>query len=320
MLSTPSPEALMRAILLLAPWLVACTAVPPRTAPPAPTADTVDTVEAAVQQLPSTDVFLVPIEGAGEHVRAGTPRNLTRRSGYDNQPAFTPDGAAILYTSIRDDGQADIYRYDLGRQRATRLTATPESEYSPTPLPTGNGFSVVRVERDGTQRLWSFDWRGANPRLLLEDIRPVGYHAWADSTTLGLFVLGEPHTLQIADLRRGTAVVAASDIGRALHRVPGRGSISFVEKLQPGDWWITEIDPRTRQIEQLARTRDGVEDYAWLPDGSLLMGEGSVLYRWTRESGRWTPIADFADAGLRGISRLAVSPDGRHLALVAVVP
>ena len=33
---------------------------------------------------------------------------------------------------------------------------TPENEYSPQPIPDDDGFSVVRVEADGDQRLWRF--------------------------------------------------------------------------------------------------------------------------------------------------------------------
>lgn len=39
--------------------------------------------------------------------------NLTVRPGYDNQPQLTPDGAALLFTSVREDGRADTWRYDL---------------------------------------------------------------------------------------------------------------------------------------------------------------------------------------------------------------
>src|SRR6267378_1894361 len=95
-------------------------------------------------------------------------------------------------------------------------------EYSPTPLPDGKGFSVIRVEADSTQRLWAFDRDGSRPRLVLDSIKPVGYHAWADAHALVLFVLGSPPTLQIADAGSPGArgEVLAHDIGRSLQRIP----------------------------------------------------------------------------------------------------
>jgi hypothetical protein len=66
-----------------------------------------------------------------------------------------------------------------------------------------------------------------------DNVKPVGYHAWADDHTLALFVLGQPATLQIADTRTGTARVIARDIGRSIQRIPGStpvSSISFVQR------------------------------------------------------------------------------------------
>ena len=177
----------------------------------------------AAAQPPATDIYLADLRVADGRVNVGAPLNVTARPGYDNQPYFLPDGRAFLYTSIRADSQADIYRYDLGPATSVRLTTTRESEYSPTPLPDGTGFSVVRVEADSTQRLWAFDWDGTRPRLVLDSIKPVGYHAWGDAHTLALFVLGSPPTLQIADARAPgrPGDVVARDIGRSLHGCRG---------------------------------------------------------------------------------------------------
>ena len=75
--------------------------------------------------------------------KPGAARRVTTWEGYDNQPSFTPDGAAILYTSIRADNQADIYRHGLADNSTMRLTETEEAEYSPTVTPDGKFFSVV---------------------------------------------------------------------------------------------------------------------------------------------------------------------------------
>jgi len=277
------------------------------------------------QGPPGTDIFLAELrargKSAGDRVEVGTPVNVTHRPGYDNQPFFTPDGRGVLYTSVLG-GQADIWRYDIAAGRNVQLTkTTPESEYSATPLPDGSGFSVVRVEADSTQRLWRFDWDGAHPALVLAGVKPVGYHAWGDAHTLALFVLGQPATLQIADLRTGQATPVARDIGRGVQRVPGdRPAISFVQKGAPPDsaWAVAEIDLATLQIRPLIRTLVGVDQYAWTPAGVLLMAKGAKLYQWSPSRGAdWEEVADFTALGLEGITRLAVSPRGDRLALVA---
>src|SRR5204863_1020224 len=112
-----------------------------------------------------------------------------------------------------------------------------------------------------TQRLWQFTADGANPRVVLENVKPVGYHAWADNQALALFVLGQPATLQLADTRTGIATVLASDIGRSIQRIPaaaGQGSasatISFVQRDRTADGVslvIKELNPVTRAISVL---------------------------------------------------------------------
>ena len=269
---------------------------------------------------PSTDIFLVEVTGRDGLWRFGRPRNVTGREGYDNQPHFTPGGEAILYTSIREDRQADIYRFDVRPGGAhTRLTATAEDEYSPTPMPGGAFFSVVRVEADRTQRLWKFPFSGGAPALVLENVKPVGYHVWADEHTLGLFVLGTPNTLQLADTRTGRAETILPNVGRSLQRVPGRRAFSFVHKVSDAEWLVKTFDLRTRAVTTVAPTVPGSEDYVWTPDGrALLMAKGSKLFmRRLAADADWKEAADFAADGLKEITRLALSPKGDRLALVA---
>jgi len=270
-------------------------------------------------QAPSTDVWLAPLSRVGDSLVVGTPRNLTNRPGYDNQPSFTPDSRAILYTSIREDGQADIYRYDLASGAITRLTSTPESEYSPTATPDGKHFSVVRVERDSTQRLWRFPLAGGEPSLVLEQVKPVGYHAWVDDTTLALFVLGQPATLQLATVRDGAARVVASNIGRSLARGP-QGLVTYVQR-DSTRALVVERSAAGGDARDLVTLASRAADFvAWTPTGDLLTGRGAGIDRWNGRRGAaaaWLPVAEFSGATLRNVSRLAVSPDGRWLAFVA---
>ena len=270
---------------------------------------------------PATDIYVADLRLAGRKISVGTPVNATARAGYDNQPFFLPSGHAFLYTSVHEDGQADIYRYDLDRKTSSRITTTRESEYSPTPLPEGAGFSVVRVEADSTQRLWAFDADGTHPRLVLDSIKPVGYHAWADDHTLVLFVLGTPSTLQIADARSPGAhgAVLARDVGRSLQRVPGRPAVSFIQRDSSAGPSLQELDIRTRRITTLVQLPAGADFVAWTRDGIALAASGTTLYQWDQQrGGDWETVADLAPAGLTNVTRLAISRKGDRIAIVAV--
>ncbi len=295
----------------------------------------------AAQPPPDTEIYLAPMKTANGAIELGTAVNITNQPGYDNQPFFTPDGKAVLFTSVRGSRaaaggtQTDIYRYDIASKQTAQVTRTPESEYSPTMTPAGN-ISVVRVELDGnnTQRLWRFTPEGLDPRLVLENIKPVGYHAWADDQTLALFVLGastgvgagQPATLQLADTRTGTAVTLASDIGRSLQRMPGAAggsprAISFVQRERSGDTMslvIKELNPSTRAISVLTPAVAGSReaDCAWTPEGTLLMVHGTTLFSWRRGQSEWKEVTTLERLGLPGVTRLAVSPKGDYLALV----
>ena len=144
------------------------------------------------------------------------------------------------------------------------LIKSPENENSPTYLPAGigeaGGFSVVQSEMDRTQRLWRFDAQGRNPQLVLNDVKPVGYHAWVDANHLVLFILGtqgKPATLQIAEVKTGKAEIILENVGRSLHRIPGTKLASFVQREPSGDFWVKQIDPASKQIEPLVKAVEG---------------------------------------------------------------
>ena len=265
----------------------------------------------------STDIYLYSVGGI-PLVSRGRLANLTARAGYDNQP-FWDGNSRLLYTS-QHDGQYDIYAIEFSTSRIERVTSTPESEYSAAPTPDGSAISVVRVERDSAQRLWRFPANGGSPSLILPDIRPVGYYAWLDSATLALFVLGSPNSLRIADTRTGQARVVANGLGRSLQRVPGGRKASFLHRV--GSRWILKTvspDPRpdgSFAIDSIAVMPDSADYVAWRSETELYTAAGSRVLR-LRIPGSWEEVADLAESGVRGISRLALSPDGRRLALVA---
>jgi dipeptidyl aminopeptidase/acylaminoacyl peptidase len=294
---------------LLAMILIAPAALQPPRAPASPP--------------PDTDIFLASFSAHGQPA-VSRAVNITHTPGYDNQPSFTPDGAGLLFTSNRGATQTDIYRYEIAAETTTRVTDTPEGEYSPTVTPDGQHISAIRVEADGTQRLWQFTLQGAGaalppPTLVLERVKPVGYHAWADDHTLALFVLGTPATLQLADTRSGNAVEIARGISRSIQRVPRSGTISFVDRDEDGSLMVRELDPKTRAVTTLVAAVPGAKeaDLAWTPDGELLMAEKDVLYAWRRDANSWSRLANLASLGMHGVTRLAVSPKGDRIAIVA---
>jgi hypothetical protein len=268
----------------------------------------------------STDLFLVDVWSEGGLVQLGRPERITDRAGYDNQPCFSADGRSVLFVS-REGKRADILRYGRESGKIERVTSGGDREYSPQPLPSGDGFSAIRAEREARQRLWTYDSNGddAEPLFPMLDL-PFLYYAWADDSNVVAVLEGSPgsKSLYLGDVDGGEVRRLEDHVGRSVQRVPGRRAVSFVHKETAADWWVKMFDLETGEISRVARTLQGVEDHAWTPAGVLVMARGSELWLFAPGSGEgWKFAADFADAGLRDISRIAVSPEGDAIVLVA---
>lgn len=288
-------------------------------------------------QVPSTDIYLIKIDKRPGKQIFGEPVNITKREGYDNQPFFLWDGRTILYTSIREDKQADIYSYDIKKKKTRRLTRTPEDEYSPTLMPDGRHISVVRVEADSTQRLWKFDMKGKNPELILPNVKGVGYHAWKNDSQVVLFMLGDTFSLQLANVRTGEVQVLDEEIGRSLAVSHNGAGIYYVSKKDSNAWYIMEIgrlhthEGERVRPQRLMQLPGGTEDFIMDWDFNIYTGcGGQVLFYGSRKAGSgippkcagleklpaWQVLHDLGGTEAEQFYRLALSPNGDYLAVV----
>lgn len=272
----------------------------------------------AFSQFPSTDIFLGSLRTEKGMPSIDSVVNVTSRPGYDNQPSFDSSGNALYFVSIGEDRQADIFAYSTMKHSLSRVTHTPESEYSPTVMPGGRHLSSVVVEMDSTQRLWKFPLSTGKAEPVLRSVKGVGYHCWIDSATVALFILGDTtNTLEVATLSSEALYTVADHVGRCIKRIPGQMKISYVEKVSENDWWITAFDLASRKSQRIVKTVEGSEDYVWMSGGSLLMGYGSKVYYWNPEVGPgWEECADLSKWEVKGITRLVVDDARDAIAVV----
>ena len=266
---------------------------------------------------PSTEVFLAPLTWTNSSVTVGTPVNITNNPGYDNQPSFLPDSSAVLFASNRDTKQNDIYKYDIASKQIVQLTKTDENEYSPLVAPDGKSFLCVH---GAEQSIFRYDMDGGNPRLAYKHGDAlIGYHVWTTPTEFAAFILATanaPQSLQVIDTTTGKGQIIETNTGRSLLRRIGHNTISFVSKTDPQKWVIKEFDIKTHAVSVITETVPRSEDLTWLPDGRILMASGSKLFVWQAGTAGWAEIADLTAAGVKRITRLAASRDGKFLALV----
>lgn len=268
------------------------------------------------QQPPATDIYLFDLKIRRSGLVLTSKLNITSRKGYDNQPFFHPQQPLLYYASAGSDGRTDVLVYNYKTAETSRLTQTPEREYSPTVTPDGKFISCIIQHDNGAQDLGMYPVNGGNPTILIENLI-VGYHAWINDHALLLFVLGQPNTLRVYDIPTKQDKVLAQHVGRSLHRIPGQANMSFIDKQTDG-WLIKKYNPQSESITTIAATLPGREDIAWTSDGKVLMSDGTQLYYLS--PGRdttWKVISMPKGFTLKNITRIAVSADGTKLAVVA---
>jgi len=269
-----------------------------------------------------TDLFLIQITSDGETLVFANPVKINNSEGYNNQPFFHPDGVSLFYSS-GVGSNTDIYCYTIETGQITRLTDTPDSEYSPTVMPGGKQLSVIQLvlsegPREGAQPLLAFPIDGGQPDLIFEDGEKVGYHAWIDSDNVVMFLLGSPNFLQITNLKDQSSLRIAENIGRSLYKIPNQEAISFSQNKEDGLNVIMSYNLKTRQTESIVSMLDGNSFYAWSSSGMLVMGVESTLYLFRPGVDKdWQYIWDLAEFGIKNISRLAVHPKILWIAVVS---
>lgn len=282
-------------------------------------------ISLAAQSPGKSDILLFSLAKTADSTwRPDAPRFLSafNRGGYNNQPNFFGNNELWLTAQFPSDtAQTDIIALDLLLKTQTRVTATATTaEYSPTPMPGGKRFSAVRVEEDGNQRLWSFPLdRSDNGRPEFPKIYNVGYHCWLRDTLVVFFIVGEndqPHTLYAVGTKAQKPQRVASNIGRCLVKRPD-GKLLFVQKPTEQTWFLKTWDAKTNAQEIVLKMPGGSEDFALLPDGTLLAGNGPKLFQYNpRRDSDWKEVADCSKYGVKKITRLAVSKDGKLAVVV----
>ncbi|WP_417496854.1 TolB family protein [Maricaulis sp.] len=300
-----------------------------------PAADT-DTAPAEAAGLPGTDIHIFALDWVNGQPVIGAPTGGVIRPGYDNQPAFTPDGSALLYTAGDDSGETDIWRLDLATGATTPVTRTAdESEYSPRVPPGEAALSYIYQPPGGYAGNAYLANADNSDRRPAEQLAPVGYYLFSgDMRHVVTFALGETNTLQLIDRS------ADPEVPQHIADNPGR---SFARTLTGDGAWVTlERADGGFAVHRLdfasGRLRDGFDlpgdsqDFARIAspasglfaldgffsssDGTLYYGTVSADASAATLSPVWVEIAELEALGLSDVNRIAVNPAMDRIAFV----
>lgn len=283
-------------------------------------------------EFPSFDVYIAPIEKIDSGYAVQRPENITNRKLFDGAAQFAHDGSLMIY-SVMEDVQIDIHRYVPETKTLTRLTHTPESEFSPRLMSDGKNFTAMRLEAPYVDRIWQYPLsENAEPEIVFHVISPIGWHTWYDDNTALLVIetfpgykdteTGMLKTFAIANRGRERVHKIQDGVGSCTAPTPYANAASFVS--------VTGDVPQLKSVNLENGSVSVVSDmpggganpcFAYAPNGDLLMMRGTEVWmRSKRESGYadWKQTGDLAEYGISGrVILTSVSPDGKSISFVA---
>jgi hypothetical protein len=265
-------------------------------------------------QLPDTDIWLFELRKNKSHkTEAVNGKNISARKGYDNQPSFDSQSKNLYYSAMMAGQQTDIYKYTLKKKKTTRVTITGESEYSPVPLQDNNSFSCVVVEKDSTQRVYIVNSE-TGAATYKSTFDSVGYYTFLNADTIVYYQLTSPPSLRYHVKSSGEdKFIASSPIRTFLTLNRHVLLFGIKEKEQLTFFKYDFLLAKAIKYTSLSSLS---EDFFYHPDYGLMMSEGNKLLRFIEKTGTWQQLFDLSASGISKITRFAISPDGKFLAVV----
>ena len=184
----------------------------------------------AFAQLPQTNIFLTNVTFNLGNMTVTKPVNISGKNSYSDDPAFSPDGKVILYTSYSDSlGHTEIYKYQLKTKTSALFTSSADSKRMPAMMPDGKNVSFIVSEQPAHHRLWKMPLTGGTPEIILKDKDSIGSYCWMSPDSVALQVLSNPASLQAASISTGAAKTVATNVRACIKRMPAQGPV-------PGKW------------------------------------------------------------------------------------
>lgn len=266
----------------------------------------------------NTEIHLFDIELSGENYKLVNGKNISNNDGYDSQPYFYNDNL-VLFSSSRN-GQTDIAKYNVRDQQLTYLNNTQNGgEYSPQKIPNSKNVSAVRLDNNGLQRFYEYNFKTGKDKEIIADLK-VAYPFWFDKKTLvSAVIVNDSLHLMISDIKKKTNTTVAKMVGRSIHKIPNTNLVSFISKENKDYWLLKSLNIKTQEIKNITSLGQS-EDITWLTNGTLLIAMGKSIYKFDpNKDKRPSLFFSFSDENINNISRITVNATSSKLAIVAEV-
>lgn len=266
----------------------------------------------------NTEIHLFDIEISGENYQLKNGKNISNNKGYDSQPYFYNDNL-ILFASERN-GQTDIAKYNIRDQEISYINNTEKGgEYSPQKIPNSKNISAVRLDNDGLQRFYEYNFKSGKDKELIHNLK-VAYPYWHNKNTLvASVIVNDSLHLIISDVKKKTNTTVAKTVGRSIHKIPNTKLVSFISKADQKNWVLKSLNLENLEIKTICSLGKS-EDVTWLINGTLLISRGNSIYKFNPKKDKNPSLFyRFIDENINNISRIAVNSLSTKIAIVAEV-
>lgn len=266
----------------------------------------------------NTEVHVFDITLTNNKYHLSNGKNISNNKGYDSQPYFYENNKLIFASSRKNN--TDIVIYDLLDNTKRFISNTPNGgEYSPQRIPNSKSISAVRLDNDGLQRFYKYNFKTGKNKELIQKLK-VAYPNWYDkNTVVAVSIVNDSLQLFISNLKKKTNISVAKNVGRSVHKIPNTDLMSFISKENKKYWLVKSINPKTKEIKTITSVGKS-EDITWLPNGTLLIAKDNSIYKFNPKTDKYPNLFfSFSDENINNISRITVNSTGTKIALVAEV-
>ncbi len=264
----------------------------------------------------NTEVYVFDIAPSYEGLELLNGRNISNNEGYDNQPSFISNETLVF--AGNNDGQTDISEYNLTSKLQKWVNQkTDGGEFSPQKFPSNDDLAAVRLDKDGLQRLYRYNSEKGKSSEIIKDLQVAYFAFYNDQKILATVLDGDSMDLVLIDLPSKSADTLFYKAGRSLQKVPKIASMSYSLVNEEGNLDLYLLDMNSYESFFVCELPIGIQDYVWINDTQILVGSGNKLYMYdTLGEPEWNRVASLEEYGIKNISRMAISPDGKKLAVV----
>ena len=218
----------------------------------------------------ASNLWSLRLSGAGE--APDPPSPLTRETGRNTRPAFSPDGRLLAFERWQSGANPDVWVMEAEGGHARPLTTQAAVDGVPTWFPDGRRVAFFS-EREGRRAVWSVDVATREEKPLLPSGQDLEFPRLSPDGRRVAFASKEGATLNvwIADLEGGSPNAITFDresVSYACWSPDGRWLAAQMRRGE--DSQVVVLPAQGGKLEQLTDEPGQSWAYSWSPDGDKI--------------------------------------------------